>query len=41
MADRIFVVDRGQIVEQGTHDDLMGRQGLYASLFLTQAQHYQ
>lgn len=41
MADRIFVVDRGQIVEQGTHDDLMGHQGLYASLFLTQAQHYQ
>ncbi|MCC6140668.1 MAG: ABC transporter ATP-binding protein [Nitrospira sp.] len=41
MADRIFVVDRGQIVEQGSHDDLMGRQGLYASLFLTQAQHYQ
>ena len=41
MADRIFVVDRGQIVEQGTHDDLMDRQGLYASLFLTQAQHYQ
>jgi len=41
MADRIFVVDRGQIVEQGTHDDLMSRQGLYASLFLTQAQHYQ
>ncbi|SPP66704.1 ABC transporter ATP-binding protein [Nitrospira lenta] len=41
MADRIFVIDRGQIVEQGTHDDLMGRQGLYASLFLTQAQHYQ
>jgi ATP-binding cassette subfamily B protein len=41
MADRIFVVDRGQVVEQGTHDDLMGRQGLYASLFLTQAQHYQ
>lgn len=41
MADRIFVVDRGQIVEQGTHDDLMSHQGLYASLFLTQAQHYQ
>jgi ABC-type transport system involved in Fe-S cluster assembly fused permease/ATPase subunit len=30
MANRIFVVDRGQIVEQGTHNDLMGRQGLYA-----------
>lgn len=41
MADRIFVVDRGQIVEQGTHDHLMQQQGLYATLFLTQAQHYQ
>ena len=41
MADRVFVVDRGQIVEQGTHDDLMRQQGLYATLFLTQAQHYQ
>lgn len=41
MADRIFVVDQGQIVEQGTHDSLMRQQGLYASLFLTQAQHYQ
>lgn len=41
MADRIYVVDRGQIVEQGTHDHLMQQQGLYATLFLTQAQHYQ
>lgn len=41
MADRIFVVEQGQIVEQGTHDRLMQQQGLYASLFLTQAQHYQ
>lgn len=41
MADRIYVVDRGEIVEHGTHDDLMQRQGLYATLFLTQAQHYQ
>ncbi|MBX3307219.1 MAG: ABC transporter ATP-binding protein [Nitrospira sp.] len=41
MADRIFVVNQGQIVEQGTHDDLMAQQGLYNNLFLTQAQHYQ
>ena len=41
MADRIFVVDRGQIVEEGTHDQLMRQRGLYATLFLTQAQHYQ
>lgn len=41
MADRIFVVDQGQIVEQGTHDDLMAQGGLYNNLFLTQAQHYQ
>ncbi|MBL8074540.1 MAG: ABC transporter ATP-binding protein [Nitrospira sp.] len=41
MADRIFVVNQGEIVEQGTHDELMAQQGLYNSLFLTQAQHYQ
>jgi ATP-binding cassette, subfamily B, bacterial len=35
-ADRIFVVDRGRIVESGTHAQLLARGGLYADLYQTQ-----
>ena len=30
--DRIFVMDRGRIVESGRYDDLMRRGGLFAAL---------
>ena len=32
-ADLILVVDRGQIVERGTHQELLQKQGLYAKLY--------
>ncbi|MFE6662594.1 ABC transporter ATP-binding protein [Streptomyces sp. NPDC057697] len=32
-ADRILVLDEGRLVESGTHTQLLGRSGLYATLF--------
>ena len=37
-ADLILVVDGGQIVEQGTHEELMGRAGFYYRLYQSQFQ---
>ncbi len=40
MADTIVVLHRGEVLERGTHDELMARDGRYARLFLLQAEGY-
>ena len=35
-ADLILVVDEGRVVEQGRHDELLARDGLYSELYRTQ-----
>jgi ATP-binding cassette subfamily B protein len=41
MADRIIVLERGRIIDHGSHIELMARRGLYAELFELQAAGYQ
>jgi ATP-binding cassette, subfamily B, bacterial len=40
MADRIYVIQDGRIVENGTHEELIEAAGTYAQLFEQQAQNY-
>ena len=40
LADRILVLDAGRIVEDGTHEALLARDGLYAQFFRAQAHWY-
>ncbi len=39
--DEVAVFDQGELIEIGTHDELLKKQGTYANLFQMQAQYYQ
>jgi ABC-type multidrug transport system fused ATPase/permease subunit len=41
MADKILVIENGEVIEQGTHEELLELKGRYAKLFLLQAAGYQ
>jgi len=40
MADRIIVLRHGKVEEQGSHEELLAKRGLYEELFTMQAQGY-
>lgn len=40
MVDRIFVLENGGLIENGTHKELMDRNGRYAEMFRMQAEKY-
>src|SRR5215218_10034054 len=40
MADRIVVLGDGRVIEEGTHEELLAREGLYSELFEMQAAGY-
>ncbi len=39
-ADRVFMFEHGELIEQGTHDELMKLKGSYADMYTKQAMNY-
>ena len=39
-ADRIIVFESGKIAEEGTHEDLMGKHGIYSQMYKSQESWY-
>ena len=37
-ADHIIVLDKGRVVEEGTHEQLLKKQGIYRRIFEMQSQ---
>lgn len=40
MADRIYLLDHGEVIEKGSHKELMDMNGKYAEMFRVQAENY-
>jgi len=41
LADVIYVLEGGKVVEKGSHDELMAEQGIYAEMYESQQSWYQ
>ncbi len=39
-ADKVFMFEHGELLEQGTHEELMKRKGSYADMYTKQAMNY-
>ena len=40
LADKIIVLERGQVTEEGTHDELLKKNGQYARLYQYQSKKF-